>query len=106
MSNTGFAVFSERPRRVEELTHPRSPEAKREYEVVKTIRLAKIDYENFIADMAADRQFLEDNAALCSGSGPVIRCLRVTCRGADGSVLVVPDKAWVDIAAPDPAAAK
>ena len=105
MSNTGFAVFSERPHRVEELTHPRSPEAKRAYEVVKTIRLAKIDYENFIADMAADRQFLEDNAALCSGSGPVIRCLRVACRGAEESLLVVPDKAWVDIAALEPEAA-
>lgn len=105
MPNESFANFVERPRRIEELTHPLPTEAKRAYEVVKTIRLAKIDYENFITDMAADRQFLEDNAALCSKSGSVIRCLRVTSRGADGSVLVVPDKTWVDIAALEPTTA-
>ena len=93
-----YAYFVENPRRIEELVCPHPLEQER-YEIVKTIRLAKIDYENFVTDMLADRQFLEDNAALCSKDEDVIRCLRVTHRGAKESVLVVPDESWVDIAA-------
>lgn len=93
-----YAYFVENPRRIEELVCPHPLEQEREYEIVKTIRLAKIDYENFVTDMLADRQFLEDKAALCC-KDDVIRCLRVTCRGSKESVLVVPDEAWVDVAA-------
>ena len=101
MSETSFAFFVERPRCIDELICPHPIEQERKYEVVKTVRLAKIDYQNFITDMVADRQFLEDNAGLCSRNGAAIRCLRVTCRGSDESVLVVPQGAWVDIAAWD-----
>ena len=99
MSEHGTAFFVECPRRIDELMRPHLPEWEREYEVVKTIRLSRIDYENFITDMVADRQFLEDNASLCSKNRANIRCLEVTCRGSQESVLVVPDGAWVDIAA-------
>lgn len=98
MSERGFAYFVERPRRIEELMKPHPAEREQEYEVVKTIRLAKLDYENFITDMVADRPFLEDNAALCS-KGELIRCLKITCRGNGSGVLVVPDEAWVEAAA-------
>lgn len=98
MSEYGRAYFVVLPRRIEDLMCPHPIESEREYEVVKTIRLAKIDYENFVTDMVADRQFLEDNAELCS-KGNVIRCLRITRRGCAESVLVVPNCAWVDVAA-------
>ena len=78
---------------------PHLIEQEREYEVVKTITLPAIDFENFITDMVADRAFLEDNAELCSEGGSVIRCLKVDCRGSGKAILVVPDRAWVDAAA-------
>ena len=99
MSDHGYAFFVERPRRIDELMFPHLIEREREYEVVKTIRLPKINYENFVTDMVADRQFLEDNSGLCGKDGSIIRCLRVTHRGSRESILVVPDDAWVDIAA-------
>ena len=102
MPNHGFAFFVKHPRRMEELRYPHPVEKEQEYEVVKTIRLARIDYENFITDMAADRQFLEDNAALCGRCGEIIRCLRVTCPRTDESILVVPDAAWAGLAALEP----
>ena len=99
MSEHGTAFFVERPRRIDELMRPHLPEWEREYEVVKTIRLSRIDYENFITDLVADRQFLEDNASLCSKNRAIIRCLEVTCKNSKERVLVVPDGAWVEIAA-------
>ena len=99
MSKHGTAFFVERPRRMDELMCPHLSEWEREYEVVKTIRLSGIDYENFITDMVADRQFLEDNASLCSKDRALIRCLEITCKGSKERVLVVPDGAWVEIAA-------
>ena len=99
MSEHGFAFFVDRPRRIEELTCPHLLEAEREFLVVKTICLPKIDYENFITDMLADREFIENNAVLCGKDGNVIRCLRITRRGVGESVLVSPDRAWVEKAA-------
>lgn len=96
---TEHAYFVDRPRIIDDLCQPHPIEAELHYEVVKTVTLAGIDYENFITDMVADRQFLEDNAHLCSKDGVVVHCLLVKCRKAEGGVLVVPDKAWVDIAA-------
>ena len=98
MSDKGFALFVKCPRRLEELQFPHLIDQEREYEVAKTVTLAKIDYENFIADMLADRQFLEDYAPLCS-SEPHICCLRVKCRENEESILAVPNGAFVDIAA-------
>ena len=99
MSNHGFAFFAEHPRQINDLMRPYPLEKNREYKAVKTIELDKIDYENFITDMVADRRFLEENAPLCSKKEHVIRCLRVTQRESGESILVVPDGAWVDIAA-------
>ena len=51
--------------------------------------LARIDYENFTTDMIADRQFIEDNASLCS-RGETWRCILVQQRGRTDGVLVLP----------------
>ena len=89
MEKTGFAYFVEGPRIIEDLKGPYPIEQEMQYEIVKTVKLAKIDYENFIADMIADRKFIEDNAVLCS-QGEVWRCILVQQRGRTDGVLVVP----------------
>ena len=89
MEKTGFAYFVESPRIIEDLLAPHPIELETQYEIVNTVKLAKIDYENFITDMIADRQFIEENAALCAQGG-VWRCLLVQQRGRTDGVLVVP----------------
>ena len=96
---TGYAYFVEKPRMIEDLLQPHPIESERPYEIVKTINLSGIDYENFVTDMVADRQFLEDNVGLCSKTESVIRCLLVRRRKTGEGILVVPEEAWVDIAA-------
>ena len=90
METRGSAFFVEYPRTIEDLLVPHLVEKEKPFEVVKTVRLTKIDYENFITDMVADRQFIEDNAALCS-RGEVWRCLLVQQRGHMDGVLVMPE---------------
>ena len=65
MDMHGYAYFVERPRRVEELTLPHLIEQERPYRIVTEIQLPAIDYEIFIADMLADRQFIEDHGRRC-----------------------------------------
>ena len=89
MVRTGYAYFVESPRISEDLKVPHPIEQETQYEIVKTAKLAKIDYENFITDMIADRQFIEANASLCSQGGPW-RCILVQQRGRTDGVLVVP----------------
>ena len=99
MEKTGYAYFVESPRIVEDLKVPHQIEHEQKYEIAKTVKLAKIDYENFITDMIADRQFIEDGAALCS-QGEVWRCILVQQRGRTDGVLVVPvDSSYVGWAA-------
>ena len=93
------AFFVHRPRRIEDLRCPHIPEKETAYEVVKTIYLSGIAYENFITDMLADRQFIEENAALC-GKGTAFRCLFICQQGHRDGILVVPEgKAYVKWAA-------
>ena len=89
MQITGFAYFVESPRRIEDLIVPHPIERERLFEIVKSVRLAKIDYENFVTDMIADRQFIEDNATLCS-QGEAWRCILVQQRGSTDGILVMP----------------
>ena len=89
MERTGYAFFVESPRIIENLLAPHPIEQETQYEIVKTVKLAKIDYENFITDMIADRQFIEDNASLCS-RGEIWRCILVQQRGRSNGVLVMP----------------
>ena len=90
MEAVGRAFFVRSPRRIEDLQTLHLVEKERPFEIVKTVKLAKIDYENFITDMLADRQFIEDHAALCS-KGTVWRCVLVRQRGRTGGVLVTPE---------------
>ena len=90
METRDFAYFVERPRTIEDLLQPHLFEKEQEYRIVKTIELGKMDYENFITDMLADRQFIEDSAALCS-QGEVWKCLLIRQRGCREGVLVMPE---------------
>ena len=81
------AYFFFEPRGIDDLT-PSNPKGKwMEYRIVKTICLNRIDYENFITDLLADRQFIEDNIGLCQEKGD---CLRVTDRQRSNELLIIP----------------
>ena len=55
------------------------------------IQLPAIDYENFITDMLADRQFIEDHGRRCK-KGEVWNCLLVRRKGQPDGVLVMPEQ--------------
>lgn len=82
------AYFIRRPRRTEELRAEENG-LRRPYQIVKTLRLSAMDYENFATDLLADRAFLE-NADGCGEEGGLVRCLCVCCPGRE-SILVLPD---------------
>ena len=84
------AYFVSAPKTYRDLLKPHLPESEREYEIVKTIELSGIAYENFSEDMLADRQFIEGNAALCE-DGDILHCLLVKQRGEREGILVVPE---------------
>lgn len=90
MQQTGYAYFVMSPRIVEDLFVPHPIELEQAFEVVKVIKLGAIDYENFVTDLVADRQFIEDYADLCA-KGEVWKCLLVQKRGRKDGVLVMPD---------------
>ena len=90
METRDFAYFVERPRTIEDLLQPHLFEKKQEYRIVKTIELGKMDYENFITDMLADRQFIEDNADLCSRD-EVWQCLLIRQHRCSDGILVMPE---------------
>ena len=90
METRDFAYFVERPRTIEDLLQPHLFEKEQEYRIVKTIELGKMDYENFITDMLADRQFIEDNAGLCS-QGEVWQCLLIRQRECCDGILAMPE---------------
>ena len=89
MKKPGYAHFVESPRTIDDLMVPHPVEQETAYEIAKTVKLSGIDYENFITDMIADRQFIEDNAALCS-KRETWRCILVQRRGRTDGVLVLP----------------
>lgn len=95
MKSCGYAYFVECPRIIDDLMLPHPIEQERPYRVVKSIKLAKIDYENFVTDMIADRQFIADSAELCS-QGNVWNCIFVQQRGRTDGVLIMPsDQCYV-----------
>ena len=89
MEYRGRTLFVERPRTVEDLSGPHKTGQEQPYEIVRTVELSGIDYENFITDMKADRQFLEDAAPLCAREERW-KCLLVRRRGSAKGVLVIP----------------
>ena len=93
MRKTRYAFFVSCPRTMEDLRKPHPMERERPFEIVKTITLGAMDYENFTTDMLADRQFIEDNASLCS-RGDVWKCLLIRKQGGADGVLVMPEDEW------------
>ena len=91
MDYFGYAYFVERPRRIEDLMVPHLIEQERPYRIVTEIQLPAIDYENFITDMLADRQFIEDHSKCCK-KGEVWECLFVRRRGQADGVLIIPEQ--------------
>lgn len=96
---SGYAYFVIRPRTIDDLQQPHLLERERPYEIVKEIVLPEKEYENFITDMVADRWFLEENAELCGSLQDVTQCLHIRGRKEQKGVLVVPERAWVYMAA-------
>ena len=90
MDYFGYAYFVERPRRIDDLMVPHLIEKERPYRIVTEVQLPAIDYENFITDMLADRQFIEDHSCRCK-KGVVWDCLLVRRRGRLDGVLVMPE---------------
>ena len=85
------AYFVQNPRRIEELRVPHLVTSEKHFEIVRTVTLGRIDYENFITDMLVERQFIEDNAAACR-RGDIWKCLLVRQKGKPGGILVMPEK--------------
>lgn len=98
MSQEGTAYFVYSPRTISDLFQPHDLRNEKAYRVVQTVSLSAMSYENFITDMLADRQFLEDCADIC-GEGEIWQCVLVKQRGNAEGVLVVPDGCYVKYAA-------
>ena len=99
MELCGKACFVARPRTIGDLMLPHNFKRERSFQAVKTIKLKRIDYENFISDMLADRQFIEDHAELC-GKEKTWKCLLIQQYGRMDGVLVIPmEKRYVGWAA-------
>lgn len=82
------AYFVHRPRRFCDLCRPHLLDWERSYEIIKTIILQAIDYENFVSDLTVTRDFLEVAAPLCA-EAPVFRCVLVCRKNAREGILVV-----------------
>ena len=94
MRKIGTAYFVKKPRVLEDLKAAHSDDNGHPYEIVKTIPLSDMEYENFYTDMVADRQFLEDFSHLCS-TGDIWKCLFVHPAEKEDGILVVPDDCYV-----------
>lgn len=84
------AFFVMKPRNIEELRVPHLLCGERQYEIVCEKKLSAIDYENFVTDMRADRQFILDAASRCC-EGEVMKCLLVRKNRMTEGMLIVPD---------------
>lgn len=85
------AYFVHYPRTVSDLRQPHLLSEEREYEILQTITLSAIDYENYITDMRVSRSFLEDVSGNC-GAGQVMKCAFVKKRRSFFGILTVPDE--------------
>ena len=87
----GRAWFRRRPGILAELRGPYPLEEERPYRVAAVVTLGDMDFQNFITDLYADRDFLEEHANLCA-MGEVWNCLLVRCPGEKTGVLVMPEE--------------
>ena len=96
----GTAYFVKNPSKLSNLVKPHRVEDEVSYEIVRTIYLPQIDYENFATDLTVDRAFIEENTHLCSIHDGVWKCLLVQQENSKTGILVMPeDRCWVGFAA-------
>lgn len=91
MNERGQAFFVRRPRTIRELWSPHLLEKERPYEIIRTVRLSAVAFDNFAEDMLADRAFLEDGGEVCA-RGVRWKCVFVFSSAREGGVLVVPER--------------
>lgn len=89
MNIHGTARFVEYPRNFEDLSELQTTGQEQHYEIVKVVKLLKIDYENFTTDMVADRAFIQAYASGCE-IGEIWRCLLVQQYRRSDGILVIP----------------
>ncbi len=92
------AYFVYEPRTNVDLLQPHDIRLERPFQIVATVTLSAMDYENFITDLLADRAFLEKHAGDCS-EVDVWRCILVRQRNEKNGILVIPDGCYVKYAA-------
>lgn len=86
------AYFVKLPFSIEDLRRPHLVENEVEYEIVKTIVLNVIDYDNFITDMCVDRWFIENNIEQCRiDEDGVWHCILVVRKAGREGVLIMSD---------------
>ncbi len=96
----GTAYFVKKPSRLSNLLKPHRIEDEVPYEIVRTILLPQIDYENIATDLTVDREYIEQSAHLCGIQDGVWRCLLIQQENAKTGILVMPeDQSWVGYAA-------
>ena len=84
------AYFVKHPRTYLDLQVPHTTDHEALFEIVSTVELTAIDYENFIYGLDADRQYIEHNAHLCA-DGNIKKCILVKKGDKKDGILVVPE---------------
>lgn len=82
------AYFVSRPRRLADLLGPHDLRLEQPCQIVRTVTLAPIDFENFAEDMRQSRAYLE--VSLPAAEPSTRACMLIRARGREGAVLVCP----------------
>lgn len=99
VARSGQAFFVAFPRRIGDLLLPHDINLEQDYEIAVSVSLGDEDFKNFITDMVADRQFIEDYYDRCA-EGEVWKCLLVRQQGKRDGILLIPkDRCHVKYAA-------
>lgn len=99
-SMKGTAYFVKKPSRLSNLLRPHRLEDEVAYEIVRTILLPQIDYENIATDLTVNREYIKQYAYLCGIQDGVWRCLLIRQENAKTGILVMPeDQSWIGYAA-------
>lgn len=89
MKERKTAYFVRNAHRLEDLQSIHLLDAEKPYEIIKTVQLSKIDYENFSTDLLADRAFL-DGFSESKQSEAALLCIFVHQQGKKDGILAVP----------------
>lgn len=84
------ALFLSAISTIDDLINPRKTKERKPYVIEETITLKSIDYQNFITDLYADRDFFDGKESLCRiDSDGVWHCLLVQQKGKKDGILVM-----------------